>query len=82
MRPTSIPSTTARSAAHRRAGLRQRGVVLLFSLITLVVLLLAAVALIRSFSNSMFTAGNIAFRRDLPMTTTGKVIRRILRAEG
>lgn len=43
----------------------QRGVVLLFSLITLVVLLIAAVALVRSFSNSMFTAGNIAFKRDL-----------------
>jgi type IV pilus assembly protein PilX len=48
-----------------KRGLKQRGVVLLFSLITLVILLIAAVALIRSFSNSMFTAGNIAFKRDL-----------------
>lgn len=43
----------------------QRGVVLLFSLIALVVLLLAAVALMRSFNTSQFMAGNIAFKRDL-----------------
>lgn len=43
----------------------QRGVVLLFSLIALVVLLIAAVALVRSFNTSLFTAGNIAFKRDL-----------------
>jgi type IV pilus assembly protein PilX len=44
---------------------RQRGVVLLFSLIALVIMLIAAVALVRSFNSSMFTAGNIAFKRDL-----------------
>lgn len=44
---------------------RQRGVVLLFSLIALVVLLIAAVALMRSFNTSMFMSGNIAFKRDL-----------------
>jgi type IV pilus assembly protein PilX len=44
---------------------RQQGVVLLFSLIALVILLIAAVALVRSFHSSMFTAGNIAFKRDL-----------------
>lgn len=44
---------------------RQRGVVLLFSLIALVVLLIAAVALMRSFNTSLFSAGNIAFKRDL-----------------
>lgn len=43
----------------------QRGVVLLFSLIALVILLIAAVALVRSFNTSLFTAGNIAFKRDL-----------------
>jgi type IV pilus assembly protein PilX len=54
--------------ASRRAhtiSTRQRGVVLLFSLIALVVLLLAAVALMRSFNTSQFMAGNIAFKRDL-----------------
>jgi Tfp pilus assembly protein PilX len=49
----------------RRRPLRQRGVVLLFSLIALVVLLIAAVALMRSLNTSLFTAGNIAFKRDL-----------------
>lgn len=44
---------------------RQRGVVLLFSLIALVVMLIASVALIRSFQSSLFTSGNIAFKRDL-----------------
>jgi len=39
--------------------------VLLFSLIALVVLMLAASALMQSFNNSLFTAGNIAFKRDL-----------------
>lgn len=44
---------------------RQRGVVLLFALIALVVLLIAAVALMRSFNSSLFMSGNIAFKRDL-----------------
>jgi Tfp pilus assembly protein PilX len=43
----------------------QRGVVLLFALIALVVMLIAGVALIRSFNSSLFTAGNIAFKRDM-----------------
>ena len=46
-------------------GQRQRGVVLLFSLIALVIMLIAAVALVRSFNSSLFTAGNVAFKRDL-----------------
>lgn len=52
-------------AFHHRFAARQRGVVLLFSLIALVVLLIAAVALMRSFNSSMFMSGNIAFKRDL-----------------
>jgi Tfp pilus assembly protein PilX len=44
---------------------RQRGVVLLFALIALVIMLIAGVALIRSFNSSLFTAGNIAFKRDM-----------------
>lgn len=51
------------ASASRRSS--QRGVVLLFSLIALVILLIAAVALVRSFNTSLFTAGNIAFKRDL-----------------
>ena len=53
--------------APNRSGRRsrERGVVLLFSLIALVIMLLAAVALVRSFNSSLFTAGNIAFKRDM-----------------
>lgn len=44
---------------------RQRGVVLIFTLIVLLVLTIGGVALVRSMSTSMFSAGNLAFRRDL-----------------
>lgn len=43
----------------------QGGVVLLFSMIALVILLIASIGLIRSFKNAMFTSGNIAFKRDM-----------------
>jgi type IV pilus assembly protein PilX len=48
-----------------RTPTRERGVVLLFSLISLVVMLIASVALVRSFQSTLFNAGNIAFKRDL-----------------
>jgi type II secretory pathway pseudopilin PulG len=41
------------------------GVVLLFTLIVLVVLLMGGVAVMRSMNSSLFTAGNLAFKRDL-----------------
>jgi len=44
---------------------RERGVVLLFCLIILVVLLAGGVAIMRSTGNSLFGAGNLAFKRDL-----------------
>jgi hypothetical protein len=44
---------------------RQRGVVLITSLLILVVMLIGAVALVRSFDVSLTNAGNIAFKRDL-----------------
>ena len=50
-----------RSPATRRA---QRGAVLLFALIALVVLLIGTVALMRSMNTSLFTAGNFGFKRD------------------
>ena len=43
----------------------QRGAVLLMSLIVLVVLLISAVAMVRSFDTSLLQSGNIAFKRDL-----------------
>ncbi|MGB9093633.1 MAG: hypothetical protein WCB93_05930, partial [Gallionella sp.] len=53
---------------HRHAY-RQRGVVLFFALIALVVMSLAAVALIRSVDTSTMIAGNIAFKQ--AATTSG-----------
>ena len=44
---------------------RQRGVVLIFSLIILVILTIGAVALMRSSNSTLLNAGNLAFRRDL-----------------
>jgi type IV pilus assembly protein PilX len=45
--------------------LRQRGVVLIFTLIVLLILTIGAVALLRSMNTSLFSAGNMAFRHDL-----------------
>lgn len=44
---------------------RQRGAVLLFTLIVLVILLAGGVAVMRSMNTSLFSAGNLAFKRDL-----------------
>ncbi len=51
-------------ALHSRP-MRQRGVVLIYTLIILLILTIGAVALLRSMNTSLFTAGNLAFRRDL-----------------
>lgn len=50
-------------APHRPS--RQRGVVLIFALIALVLLLIGAVAMTRSMNASLTNAGNIGFKRDL-----------------
>jgi Tfp pilus assembly protein PilX len=44
---------------------RERGVVLIFTLIILLILTIGAVALMKSMNISMFSAGNLAFRQDL-----------------
>ena len=44
---------------------QQRGIVLVFALITLVILLIGAVAISRSINGSQFMLGNIGFKRDL-----------------
>jgi len=44
---------------------RQSGVVMVIALLALVVLLVASVALVRSFDTSMALAGNLAVKRDL-----------------
>jgi Tfp pilus assembly protein PilX len=55
----------AMRSGQRNLRSRQRGVVLIFSLIILLILTIGAVALMRSMNNSLFGAGNLAFRRDL-----------------
>jgi len=50
---------------QRRLVSRQRGVVLIFTLIVLLILTIGAVALMRSMNTALFGAGNLAFRRDL-----------------
>ncbi|MGB7195060.1 MAG: hypothetical protein WBD81_16525 [Collimonas pratensis] len=49
--------------SSRSAG--QRGSVLIMALISLLILMLASVALISSSDTSLLTAGNLAFKRDL-----------------
>lgn len=55
--------------AHMPAMKKQRGVVLFFTLVALVAMMLAAVALIRSVDTSTLIAGNIAFKQ--AATTSG-----------
>lgn len=52
--------THLRSPKHN-----QHGIALIFALITLVILLIGAVAISRSINSSQFTIGNIGFKRDL-----------------
>lgn len=44
---------------------RQDGIIVLFTLLAVVLLLIASVALVRSFDTSLTLAGNMAFKRDL-----------------
>jgi Tfp pilus assembly protein PilX len=43
----------------------QRGAVLLFCLIALTIMLIGAAGLVRSFQSTLFSAGNIGFKRDM-----------------
>lgn len=43
----------------------QRGVVLLVTLVAMVILMISAIALVRSFNSSVLLSGNLAFKRDL-----------------
>jgi type IV pilus assembly protein PilX len=56
----SLPNRIVHRCGH---ATRQRGVVLFFALIALVVMSLAAVALIRSVDTSTMIAGNLAFKQ-------------------
>lgn len=50
---------------NRISRTRQRGVVMLFGLIALVIMLIGAMAMMRSMNTSLFNAGNLGFKRDI-----------------
>ncbi len=54
-----------RYSAARLGGTGQRGIALVITLIALVMLLVASVALVRSFTTSNLIAGSLSFKRDL-----------------
>ena len=56
-------SVMTRPPSTRRQS--QRGVALIFAMIALVVLLIGAAAIMQSMNTSLFTAGNLGFKRDL-----------------
>lgn len=53
------------SAMPRTSRAQQRGVVLVFAMIALVLMLIGAAAIMQSMNTSLFTAGNLGFKRDL-----------------
>lgn len=59
MHRTTLPRPVRRALAHA-----QRGVSLIFALITMVALSLAAVALIRSVDSNTLVLGNLGFKQD------------------
>ena len=61
----SLPKTGLNGCA----SMKQRGVVLFFALISLLAIMLAAVALIRSVDTSIMIAGNLAFKQAATMPT-------------
>jgi type IV pilus assembly protein PilX len=61
VQPRTRPAHSERVSVRRA----QRGVSLFFALIAVLVMLIAAVAIVRSFSTSLFQSGNLAFKRDL-----------------
>jgi type IV pilus assembly protein PilX len=57
--------THPRRRRQTPAALRQRGVVMLFGLLALVIMMIGAVAMVRSMNTSLSNAGNLGFKRDL-----------------
>jgi hypothetical protein len=50
---------------RRIAGVPARGVIMLFGLIALVIMMIGAVAIVRSMGTNLSNAGNLGFKRDL-----------------
>lgn len=66
MKPNSAPFLPALSTRTPRfAGRKERGIIVIVTLICLVVLLLSSIALVRSFTNSNIVAGSVAIKRDM-----------------
>lgn len=61
----SFPSSPARHSRVSRSRGRQRGVILVITLVAMVVLLVGLAAVLRSVDTSGLIVGNLAFRRDL-----------------
>ncbi|WP_251972781.1 hypothetical protein [Sphaerotilus microaerophilus] len=61
----ALPRIAPSARRPRPAPARQRGIVLPFTLVALVVVLLAGAGLIRAMDAGLLQAGNLAFRRDL-----------------
>lgn len=61
------PTAERTSLCQRRPTMpaRQNGIIVVFTLLAVVLLLIASVALVRSFDTSLNLAGNMAFKRDL-----------------
>lgn len=53
------------SSQASKPSLRQRGVVLIFALIALAILMIGAVAVMRSMGSTQFSIGNLGFKRDM-----------------
>lgn len=77
-----MKSQTNRIVHPRGHAFRQRGVVLFFALIALVVMSLAAVALIRSVDTSTMIAGNLAFKQSATASGDSGVERAIAALAG
>jgi len=50
---------------RRPRACQQRGVIMIFGLIALVIMMIGAVAIVRSVNTSLSNAGNLGFKRDL-----------------
>src|ERR1700688_4142904 len=61
----SVPAPASQLLRRRRAPRAQRGVVLLYALIAIVLLMLSGLALVRGMGTALAISGNFALRRDL-----------------
>jgi Tfp pilus assembly protein PilX len=63
------PKSTTAVGRHRKSMpyrlVRERGVILFVTLIAMLMMMIAGIALVRSFDSSLVMSGNLAFKRDL-----------------